>query len=166
VTGDLPFGDDDGSVAEPSEQDRLAAAEDAALRLLASREHTRAELDRKLADRGHAAEVVTAVLDDLAQRGLQSDERYTEQYVALRTRKGYGPLRIRAELAERGIPATLIEDWLDPRDPDWRENLREVARSKFGERAPEDRRDMARRVRFLEYRGFPQDLIRRLLLDE
>jgi regulatory protein len=136
------------------------------VRLLAAREHTRAELQRKLADRGHARDVITIVLDNLAARGLQSDDRYTEQYVAMRTRKGYGPLRIRAELAERGIPESLVEAWLDPRDPDWRERLREVARARFGDHPPEDRKEMARRVRFLEYRGFAQDHIRRLLLDE
>lgn len=166
MSGDLPFGDDDGSVAAPSEQDQLAAAEEAAVRLLAAREHTRAELQRKLSGRGHPPEAVTAVLDDLADRGLQSDERYTEQYVALRMGKGYGPLRIRAELAERGVPEMLVQEWLDPRDPDWHEHLREAARAKFGAGRPADRKEMARRARFLEYRGFPQDLIRRLLLDE
>lgn len=136
------------------------------MRLLAAREHTRAELRRKLVDRGHLPQTVAQVLDDLGERGLQSDERFTEQYVALRSRKGYGPLRIRAELAERGIEAALIEVWLDPRDPAWRDQLREVARAKFGAGPPADRKDMARRARFLEYRGFPQDHIRRLLLDD
>jgi len=106
------------------------------------------------------------VLDALAAQGLQSDPRFTEQYVQQRRRKGYGPLRIGAELQERGIPADLAEAWLDPRDPDWREQLREVARGKFGDAPPADRREMARRARFLEYRGFPAELIRRLLLDE
>lgn len=110
--------------------------------------------------------MIGAVLDDLAGRGLQSDERYTEQYVDLRIRKGYGPARIRAELAERGIDETLIQEWLDPTDPAWRECLRAVARTKFGDHPPEDRKEMARRARFLEYRGFSQDHIRRLLLDD
>lgn len=148
------------------EPDPRIAAEVAAVRLLGSREHTRAELTRKLADRGHEAALVTAVLDDLGQRGLQSDERYTEQYIELRSRKGYGPLRIRAELAEKGISETMIQDWLDPRDPAWRDGMREVARAKFGAHPPADRKEMARRARFLEYRGFYQDHIRRLLLDE
>lgn len=136
------------------------------MRLLGAREHTRVELTRKLADRGHDSSLVRQVLDDLAQRGLQSDERYTEQYLAMRTRKGYGPLRIRAELAEKGISETMIQDWLDPRDPAWRESMHEVARAKFGPQPPEDRKEMARRARFLEYRGFYPDHIRRLLLDE
>lgn len=136
------------------------------MRLLAAREHTRAELSRKLTTRGHAPEIVAEVLGDLAGRGLQSDERFTEQYVELRTRKGYGPLRILAELAEKGIAEELARDWLDPRDPAWRDQLREVARAKFGAGPPADRKDMARRARFLEYRGFPQDHIRRLLLDD
>lgn len=136
------------------------------MRLLAAREHTRAELSRKLSDRGHAVEVVGAVLDDLAERGLQSDARYAEQYVASRTRKGYGPNRIRAELAERGLSDALIEAWLDPGDPVWRDHLRSVANAKFGAGRPVDRKEMARRARFLEYRGFAPDHIRRLLLDD
>jgi regulatory protein len=146
--------------------DPHAAAEEAAVRLLAGREHSRSELARKLDQRGYPSDVVSAVLDNLATRGLQSDTRFTEQYVEMRRRKGYGPMRIRAELNERGIDAGLIEDWLDPRDPDWRERLREVARGKFGADAPADRKEMARRARFLEYRGFSPDHIRRLLLDE
>lgn len=158
-----PFGDQQDCDPQP---DPAAAAEEAALRLLAAREHSRAELVRKLGQRGHGNAVITSVLDDLAARGLQSDERFTEQYVALRSRKGYGPLRIRAELQERGIAPSCIESWLDLRDPAWRERLRETARAKFGAHAPADRKEMARRARFLEYRGFPQDQIRRLLLDE
>jgi regulatory protein len=157
MTAQRPCGD---------QPDPAGAAEEAAIRLLAAREHSRAELVRKLAQRGHGQAVITRVLDDLAARGLQSDERYTEQYVALRSRKGYGPLRIRAELQERGISPSCSECWLDLRDPAWRERLREAARAKFGADAPADRRELARRARFLEYRGFPQDQIRRLLLDE
>jgi regulatory protein len=149
-----------------SEPDPVAAAEQAAVRLLAGREHSRAELVRKLGQRGHDAQIVASVLDGLGERGLQSDDRFTEQYVALRRRKGYGPLRIRAELQERGVDPALLEDWLDPRDPAWRQRLREVAQQKFGDQAAVDRKELARRARFLEYRGFPQDQIRRLLLDK
>ena len=104
-----------------------------------------------------------AVLDGLAQRRLQSDERYAEQYVAQRAARGYGPVRIRAELRERGVDAAFVDEWLDERDPVWRERLAEVARKRFGAAGPADFRDRARRARFFEYRGFSAELIRRVL---
>jgi regulatory protein len=105
------------------------------------------------------------VLAGLAARGLQSDARYAEQYVAMRAARGYGPVRIRIELRERGVEEGLIDEWLDERDPAWRGRLRAVAQKRFGEGAPADFKDRARRARFLEHRGFGADLIRRALYD-
>ena len=137
--------------------------EQTAVRLLAARECSRAELRRKLLARGGEAAVVEGVLDALAQRRLQSDARYAEQYVAQRAARGYGPARIRAELRERGIEDDVIADWLDERDPVWKDRLAAVARKRFGAAGPADFRDRARRARFLEYRGFGAELIRRVL---
>ena len=143
--------------------DAAAEIEQVAVRLLATREHSRAELRRKLIARGGQAAVVEAVLDALGQRGLQSDARYAEQYVVQRAARGYGPARIRAELRERGIDDAVIADWLDERDPVWNDRLAEVAHKRFGAAGPADFRDRARRARFLEYRGFGAELIRRVL---
>ena len=140
-----------------------AELEQVAVRLLATREHSRAELRRKLLARGGEAAVVEGVLDALAQRRLQSDARYAEQYVAQRAARGYGPTRIRVELHERGIEDDVIADWLDERDPVWKDRLAAVARKRFGAAGPADFRDRARRARFLEYRGFGAELIRRVL---
>lgn len=79
------------------------AIEAAAVRLLGSREHTRAELDRKLRSRFGGSPRLQDVLDDLERRRLLSDQRSAETFVERRSRKGYGPLRIRAELAARGV---------------------------------------------------------------
>jgi regulatory protein len=135
------------------------------VRLLAGREHSRAELQRKLLGRGYAAEYVELTLDELARQGLQSDQRYTEQYVSQRRDRGYGPRRIQAELRERGIAPALVEAWLDERDPAWWGQLQAVAAARFGTQPPADQRELAKRVRFLEYRGFAPEQIRRLLLD-
>ncbi len=104
-------------------------------------------------------------LDELARQHLQSDDRYTEHYVAQRRAGGYGPRRITAELRERGIALELIEAWLDDSDASWPTQLAAVAAARFGTARPTDRRELARRARFLEYRGFPPDLIRRFLFD-
>ena len=123
------------------------------------REHSRQELERKLLRR-HPAEKVAQVLDELADQDLQSDPRFTEQYIHFRKGRGFGPVRIRMELAERGISAELIARSLDAySNEDWQHLMTEVAERKFGSSLPEDRREMARRGRFLASRGFSSWMI-------
>ena len=141
------------------------AVRNQALRLLASREHSRWELERKLLARGYEAAVLAGVLDALTETGLLSDERMAEAYVAGRLRKGFGPLRLRQELRERGLDDDLIGPCLDRSTSDWLELMTRVAARKFGPGRVTDRKELARRARFLEYRGFPPDLVGRYLRD-
>ena len=133
--------------------------------LLTSREHTRQELFRKLINRGYTPELVIPVLDRMESAGQLSDERFTEQYVQLRLRKGYGPLRIRHELQDRGVAESLIDGWLDEPGMDWAEQLRSVAEQKFGDSPMVNDKERGRRARFLEYRGYPSSLISDYLFD-
>jgi regulatory protein len=136
---------------------------DEALRLLAAREHSREELRRKLAAGRLAAAGLTEVLDALEREGLQSDDRYVEQYLRSRARKGFGPVRIRQELVQSGVSSELIRSHIDEGEEAWRTLMAEVARRKFGENPPKDYRETARRARFLEYRGFPPDQVHAFL---
>ena len=110
--------------------------------------------------------MVESVLRQLADQGLQSDERFTEQYVRLRTEKGYGPIRIQAELKERGVEEALISQWLDAGDREWQSHLEQVVRKKYGTVPREDSRELARCSRFLAQRGFPGYLIRDTLFGD
>lgn len=148
--------------ADPPVHD-AAAARNQALRLLASREHSRRELERKLLARGYEASLLVGVLDDLTATGLLSDERMAEAYVAGRLRKGFGPLRLRQELRERGLDDDLIGPVIDLSPSDWLEIMSRVAARKFGPGPVTDRKELARRARFLEYRGFPPELVGRYL---
>lgn len=130
-----------------------------AVRLLARREHSRRELERKLAARQADPALVGQVLDDLEQRALLSDARFVEAYVAQRVRKGYGPLRIRAELAERGVAGDLVAQAFDDGGYDWGALLDELIQRRFGEGAAADSSELARRGRFLSGRGFPADIV-------
>lgn len=130
-----------------------------ALRLLTSREHSRHELQRKLLVRGHDEVGVERALDDLSERGLLSEERMAEAYVAERVRKGFGPVRIRQELRQRGLPDELIEPHLARTRQEWLEAMTAAHDKKFGPTRAFDAKDRTRRSRFLEYRGFPVDLI-------
>ena len=151
------------TVTVPPEQDDAIAVELTAVKLMAGREHSRQELRRKLSSRHSDRELVESVLDDLVQRDLLSDERFVESYVDQRSRKGFGPLRIRAELAERGIEREIAAQWIEEGPYDWNEILVETAGRKFGGAPAGDMRTLAKRGRFLEQRGFPIGLVRRYL---
>lgn len=148
-----------------SEPDPALEVEQAAIGFLAQREHSRLELERKLARRFAQDGLVAVVLDDLQRRGLVSDQRFAESYVAMRMRKGFGPLRIRAELKERGIEGALVDACLDTGRETWMGQLREAASHRFGTEAPSGRAEQGKQARFLQYRGFPESLIRDYLWD-
>ena len=114
--------------------DTPVAVRRAAMDLLARREHGRAELSRKLRQRGASAELIDPALDRLAEEGLLDESRYLESFIASRARSGHGPLRIREELAQRGLPRADIERALGACEVDWSAQLREVWRRKFARR--------------------------------
>ena len=143
--------------------DNPVAVRRAAMDLLARREHGRVELTRKLRSRGAADELIEVALDRLAEEGLLSETRYLEAFVSYRARAGYGPLRIREELTQRGLARSDIEQALRDSGIDWREQLEDTWRRKFAGELPTDARERARQGRFLSYRGYPLDLIGRLL---
>ncbi len=134
-----------------------------ALKLLAIREHSRRELARKLQARGFAVTGIETVLDRLAAEGSLDEERMLAVYVAERLGKGFGPLRIRAELREKGLSDSAIEPHLEVVADDWPLHLAQAHDRRFGDNPPLDQADYGRRGRFLEQRGFPIEMIRRFL---
>lgn len=142
--------------------DSPAAVRRAAMDLLARREHGRVELSRKLRLRGAPTDLIEPALDRLAEEGLLSEARYLESFVRMRANAGYGPLRIREELAQRGLAREVIEQALRDSGFDWSAQLYEVWQRKFGE-LPGDQREKARQGRFLSYRGYSLEMIGRLL---
>ncbi|TXS95892.1 regulatory protein RecX [Parahaliea maris] len=131
----------------------------AAMDLLARREHSRTELLQKLGRRFEDRETIAEVLDGLAQDKLQSDSRYAESFARQRVLRGHGPLRLRQEMRQKGIPDDDASVALESLDVDWEQLAREVCQKKFGFGAPADFREKARRQRFLQYRGFSADQI-------
>ena len=130
-----------------------------AMDLLARREHARAELEQKLAAAGFDAEVAAGAVQKLVDEGLQSDRRFVESFVQSRIRQGKGPVRIHADLGQRGIPAGLVDEVLEQAGEDWHALAREVRAEKFGTSQPVEFRDKARQMRFLQYRGFEPDQV-------
>jgi regulatory protein len=139
--------------------DDVIAARKKAMDWLARREYARAELEQKLAAAGFDAEVVEEAVQKLVDEGLQSDRRFVESFVQSRIRQGKGPVRIHADLGQRGIPARLVGEVLDQAGEDWYALAREVRAKKFGPSQPAEFRDKARQMRFLQYRGFEPDQV-------
>jgi regulatory protein len=121
---------------------------------------------RKLKSRGHRETAALTVVEALSRRGLLSEERLAEAYVAERLNKGFGPLRVRQELHRKGLSDALIDPHLNLSVEEWRDRIAAVHNKKYGSAPASDAKERARRARFLEYRGFPADLIRRFLAND
>jgi len=143
-------------VADPQD---AQAAQLEALRLLARRDFAPEELAGRLAARGFAAEVTGQVIAALIESGSVNAARYAENYVSWEAARGHGPVRIAAELRQRGVESPLIDTALAA-GPDWRQLALKTVRGRFGAQAPGSFRERARRARFLQYRGFSADHIR------
>ncbi len=134
-----------------------------AVKLLARREHSAAELAGKLAARGVPTEVLEALISRLVDERLQSDTRFAEAYIRLRSGKGYGPLRIQQELQARGVADETVKQGLSECETDWYALAGEVRHKRFGAAMPQDYREKARQMRFLQYRGFDNEHIQATL---
>ncbi len=139
------------------EPEQRTAARRLAMDLLARREHSRLELARKLASRGFAPALVETVLDDLREDGLQCDERFAASFVNSRVGQGKGPLKVLAELRERGLDETHARQALDDSGADWHALARAALGKRFGAEGPADFKARARRMRFLAQRGFSRE---------
>ena len=127
--------------------------------LLARREHTRLELERKLADREFDADVIRDALDDLQEDGLMDEDRFIESFVRARVGKGHGPARIQAELGQRGIDGGRARRWLHDAELNWHSLAAGVREKRFGSSPPNDFKERARQMRYLQYRGFDSEQI-------
>ena len=163
---------EDRTTSETPEHDLTVKA----LRFLAAREHSVKELRGKLGrgrTRGGANDAndatdatdatVETVLETLQRDGYLSDSRFAEAFVRSRTGRGQGPAKIRAGLIERGVPRELVDAALDLDGNVWRELAEDAHARRFGPAPPADRRDWARRARFLSTRGFPSEVVYRTL---
>lgn len=132
-----------------------------ALRLLASREHSRAELERKLQAHETAPGELARALDELQAKGFINEARVVQSVVHRRAER-LGTQRVRAELNAKGLPAELVAEAVDGLRATEEARAREVWRRKFGQPAG-DLHERARQMRFLAARGFSADAIRRVV---
>ncbi len=135
--------------AEPSAYQR-------ALGLLVRREHSRKELTRKLVARGVERDELEPALDTLSRQDFQNDERFAAALARSRASAGYGPQRIRSELAMHGLSRGEIVEALDACERDWPASALELATRRFGGRDVADPAKRRKAIDFLIRRGFDQ----------
>lgn len=153
----------------------IRALQQAGLRLLVRREHSRQELALKLhshlSNLPESAELETETRNELVESTLQllndkrwqSDTRFAQQRIAHRGQR-YGNQRLKQELAQRGVAADTIESALEDAESEL-QRCHQVWLKKFGGPAT-DREGLAKQLRFLQYRGFSGETIRRVLKND
>ncbi len=104
---------------------------------------------------------IEEILEVLGREGLQSDERYAESYVHMRRKRGYGPLKIKQELQQRGVPSDLVEIHVEFNNEIWLETACLAYEKKFAGKALDSANERAKRMRFLQSRGFTGDIIQK-----
>lgn len=141
------------------EEDPEHKARAAALRLLARREHSRLELDLKLRQRKVEAYIIEKVLDEYEANDWLNNERFADVFARQRVDLGYGPLKIIAELQQRGIQQP--PEWVSSMtDREWTDSAIRVRDRRFGlSDIREDWDEKGRQGRFLARRGYASDQI-------
>lgn len=131
----------------------------AALDMQARREHSQAELRYKLAQKTSAIELIDQVLAELQNRNWQSDQRFAENFVNFRVAKGFGPMKIQAELRQKGIDDSLANDIIYGEEYDWYQLAQDALAKKF----KAGKADVIKQKRFLLTRGFTYEIINDVL---
>lgn len=128
-----------------------------ALKMLTRREHAVAELRKKLMEKTDHPELIPEVIQDLIQKKYLDDERFTENYSRMLANKGYGLLRIKRALKEKGVTESNNISHAD---------IKEVYNKKFKNRDSSDLREKAKQFRYLQYRGFSFEEIKKVINHE
>ena len=167
-----------------------AKLSEAALRLLVRREHSELELRNKLkqkfprevlypathSEQAHASsldaqpsyeplpiqDALDILVGELINQDLLSDERFTENLINSRLRRGYGPLYVRRELQQKGVSEKVAKPHLDQVKDRWLDEAQDQIARRFPE-AAQSRQMWAKAARFLERRGFDRGTISELL---
>lgn len=148
---------------QENKDDQEYQARATALRLLARREHSRFELSRKLRQRKMSGPIIELVLDDYEREGWLDDDRFADVYARQRMDLGYGPLRILAELQQRGVHR-MPECAEEMTEEDWCQLAIGIRDKRFGlGDLSHDWDEKMRQARFLNRRGYSASQVDRAL---
>ncbi|TPW18119.1 MAG: regulatory protein [Halothiobacillaceae bacterium] len=155
-----------GNGASDNSAELFKEARAVAIGYLARREYSANELRERLHHKGFPHELITALLADLQERDLQSDQRFSDAYVRARKEKGYGPTRIGGELQQKGISAATAHASLHDPDHDWRAQARLLKIRRFGQGRSAAPNELLKQKRFLYQKGYSNEHIRAAFDDD
>tara|TARA_B100001113_G_C21008916_1_gene578377 strand:- start:105 stop:566 length:462 start_codon:yes stop_codon:yes gene_type:complete len=133
---------------------------------LSRREHSSKEIYQKMSRKVESKEMLLESIKELERDGLLSDERFAESYFQSRKRRGFGPLRIKSELIQRGVKENLFYSL--EKEIDWSSNALVALKKKLNGKVPQETKEILKLKNFLNYRGFEfQDIDKAFsMLDE
>lgn len=124
------------------------------LRYLARREYSTLELKTRLLAKGFSVALVEQALEQARARGQQSDERFAACYVRHRAASGFGPLKLRQELKQKGLESACIEQVIAEHQENFIEGLKKLWQKPFTHAKAKQA--------FLLRRGFPEQYVERV----
>lgn len=137
-----------------------------ALFMLSRRDYGKAELFARMKRRMYEKNegiidepLIELVLERLSEQHFLDDDRVAGLLIQGYLRKGYGPLRIKQEMRQKGFTETVVEKHFATLDVDWFEKAALVRSKKFGDDLPHDFKEKSKQIRYLQYRGFFGDMI-------
>lgn len=151
--------------------------------LLARREHSEFELRQKLLTREFAIDDIDTAVERLLEKGYISDTRFAQSRCRHRANRGYGWDYIANELKQKGVCSTIIQQLQNNCEIDWYLQAELAYNKRFGEFREKDtlscqknscqkncqksrQKEKAKRIRFLQSRGFSTDDIFSLVNNE
>jgi regulatory protein len=136
----------------PIDEPDFATIYNKSLDLLSRREHSVFELIQKLKKRYGPNKLINDAIIRLQELNLLDDQRFAEAYIKVRARKGFGPRRIDAELQQRKVSETIINQELSMIE-DWNALAHAAFKKKFGN-LQKDTKKILKAKSFLQNRGF------------
>lgn len=133
--------------------------------LLARREHGVSELSRKLVVKQFDPLLVDEAIQGLVRDNLVSDERFCESMINSRLKRGHGPIKVRYELRNKGVPEHVVEKTMEELSPDWHQSLAGLIEKKYAGQLSRTPAERVKQVRFLSSRGFPHEMIYSVIQD-
>ena len=119
---------------------------------LSRRDHSSKEIFQKMSRKVESKEMLLESIKELERDGLLSDERFAESYFQSRKRRGFGPLRIKSELIQRGVKESLFYSL--EKEIDWSANAFDALKKKLNGKVPQETKEILKLKNFLNYRGF------------
>jgi len=145
--------------AKPKKEFDEKALRHKAIELLARREYSYAELEKKLLVLSEDEVIIHTILDWLVEMELQNDARFTQMFLRSKAVGGYGPVRIKMELKQKGINEFLIENSFADLAFDWDEEVDRLILKKVKDQSLSDSKLKNKVMGYLQRRGFTLDQI-------